>query len=389
MLSLCVRSAAVVLLAVALASCDRDAPPPAADAGAPAQAAVPVTTVRVAPQRVPIVLEAVGTTEGSREVEVRSRVAGILEKRLYVEGQPIAAGAPMFRIERAPFEIALAQARAQAAAAAARLAQARRDEERFRPLVASGFVSRKAYDDALSAVELAAAELQQAQAAIREAELNLGYTVVTAPLRGIAGRAQQSEGSLVAASGEGSSLTTINQIQPIWVLFSLAQADLDRLPEGGLSALRDAEVRLRTADAVPHPSTGRINFAARQIDPQLATQQLRAEFPNPEETLLPGQFVRVEIVAGALQDAFLVPQNAVMQTEKGTFVFVVDRESKAVIKPVQAGAWRGSDWIIRSGLQPGDQVVVDNLLKIQPGAPVEVIGQAEPPIADAAGAGGR
>lgn len=348
---------------------------------------MPATVVTVQPQRLPIVLTAVCTTEGSRDVEVRSRVPGILEKRLYKEGEPIAAGAPMFRIERAPFEIALGQARAQVAEAEARLAQARRDEERFQPLVEKGFVSRKAYDDARSAVELAAAQIKQAQAAVREAELNLSYTVVTAPLRGIAGRAQRSEGALISTTEEGSLLTTIAQIDPIWVRFSLSQSDVDRLPGSRLPGLQGADVHLVRQDGRRYPHVGRVNFAASEIDPRLATQQLRGEFPNPEETLLPGEFVRVELAAGELQDAFLVPQDAVVQTEKGAFVFVVDAESKAAMRPIEAGAWRGTDWIVRKGLQAGDRVIVDNLLKVRPGTPVQALApEGDAPVANAGAA---
>jgi membrane fusion protein (multidrug efflux system) len=370
-------------LAAVCTACNRE--PPAAKPAAAAPQAVPATVVTVQPQRLPIVLQAVGTTEGSREIEVRSRVSGILEKRLYQEGAPIAAGEPMFRIERAPFEIALGQARAQVAEAEARLAQARRDEERFRPLVSQGFVSRKAYDDARSAVEFAAAQIKQAQAVVREAELNLSYTLVTAPLRGIAGRALRSEGALISTTAEGSLLTTIAQIDPIWVRFSLSQSDVDRLPGARLPALQGAEVRLVRQDGRPYPHAGTVNFAASEIDPRLATQQLRAEFPNPEEVLLPGEFVRVELAAGELQDVFLVPQNAVVQTEKGEFVFVLDAAGRAAMRPVETGAWRGTDWIIRKGLAPGDRVVVDNLLKIRPGVPVQgVAPQDDAPVARAA-----
>ncbi len=373
----------VAALVAACAACDRDSPP--AQAATPASPqAVPAAVVEVAPQRVPIVLEAVGTTEGSREVEVRSRVSGILEKRLYQEGAPIDAGAPMFRIERAPFEIALGQARAQVSEAEARLAQARRDEERFRPLVAQGYVSRKAYDDARSAVELAAAQIKQAQAAVREAELNLSYTLVTAPVRGIAGRALRSEGTLVGTTAEASLLTTINQVHPIWVRFSLSQSDVDRLPGARLPSLRTAEVRLVQQDGRRYPLPGRVNFAASEIDPRLATQQLRAEFENPEETLLPGEFVRVELSAGELQDVFLVPQSAVMQTEKGSFVFVLGADGKAAMRPIETGAWRGADWIVRGGLNAGDRVIVDNLLKIRPGVPVKAVGADDAPVAKAA-----
>lgn len=338
---------------------------------------VPAKVMQITAQRVPIMLEAVGQTEGSKQVEVRARVAGILHKRLHNEGDTVRAGAPLFQIDRAPFEIALAQARAQLAQERAKQDKAQREVVRLKPLVGLRAISQRDYDDAVSTQQLQDATVLAAEAKVREAELNLSYTLVTAPVAGITGRAIHSEGSLIS-TGQDSLLTTINQIQPIWVRFSLSGSDLAKLPEGKLDRGGKTEVRLLLPNGSTYAAKGRLNFTATAIDPQLGTQQLRAEFDNPREQLLPGQFVRVQIVAGERSDAFLVPQTAVLQNEKGTFVFVLDEAGKAALRPVQAGDWVGTDWLILAGLQSGDRVVLDNLLKIRPGTTVTAVPDAAP-----------
>lgn len=348
-----------------------------AHAAAPAAAALPATVLRVEPQRVPIAVDAVGQVEGSKEVEVRARVSGILLKRSYKEGDVVSAGARLFKIDPAPFEIALAQARAQLAQEQARNDQARRDAARLKPLAEQKAVSRKEYDDANSSLKLSDATLQAAQANVRQAELNLSYTDVTAPVSGISGRAARSEGSLVSA-GTDSLLTTINQVDPIWVRFSLSESDLDKLPQRRLVRGAKTEVSLVLPDGTRYPVKGRLNFAATQIDPKLGTQQLRAEFDNPKVQLLPGQFVRVQLVAGMRDKVFLVPQTAVMEAEAGYMLFVLDKDDKAALRPVQLGDWIGSDWMVLGGLAAGDRVVVDNLLRLRPGATVKPLAPARP-----------
>jgi membrane fusion protein (multidrug efflux system) len=190
-----------------------------------------------------------------------------------------------------------------------------------------------------------------------------------APVAGVSGRAARSEGSLIS-TGADSLLTTVNQIDPIWVRFSLSGSDLAKLPDGRLSRGAGTDLRLLLPDGSAYAGKGRLNFTATQIDPKLATQQLRAEFDNPRQQLLPGQFVRVQIVAGERDNVFLVPQPAVLQTEQGSLVFVLDAQGKAALRPVKAGDWAGSDWMILGGLKAGDRVIVDNLLKIRPGSPV-------------------
>jgi membrane fusion protein (multidrug efflux system) len=360
------RTTAVCLTLVAvLCACGKGGPDDAPKPPPAVQAKILVAQ----PQRVPVRLELVGQVEGSKEVEVRARVAGILLKRLYNEGEVVRAGAPLFQIDPAPFEIAQAQARAQLAQERARNEQAKRESVRLKQLADEKAISQKEYDDATSNLKLSDATVQAAEANVKQAELNFSYTLVTAPVAGVSGRAARSEGSLIS-TGADSLLTTVNQIDPIWVRFSLSESDLAKLPDGRLSRGAGTELRLILPDGSAYAGKGRLNFTATQIDPRLATQQLRAEFDNPRQQLLPGQFVRVQLVAGERDNVFLVPQPAVLQTEKGSLVFVLDAQGKAALRPVKAGDWAGSDWMILGGLKAGDRVIVDNLLKIRPGSPV-------------------
>lgn len=376
------RSTVFAIACALLASaCGPKGPAPAAAPAAPPAAQARI--VEMQPQRVPVRLDVVGQVEGSKEVEVRARVAGILVKRIYREGDVVAAGAPLFQIDPAPFEIALAQARAQLAQERARNEQANREAARLKALAAERAISQKEYDDATSTSKLSAATLQAAEANVKQAELNLSYTLVSAPVAGVTGRAVRSEGSLISA-GADSLLTSIYQVDPIWVRFSLSESDLGKLPGGRLARGAATELKLVLPDGKPYEGRGRLNFTATQIDPRLATQQLRAEFDNPRQQLLPGQFVRVQLVAAERDNVFLVPQPAVLQTEKGALVFVVGDDGKAALRPVQLGSWVGSDWMILGGLKAGDRVVADNLLKIRPGTPVTA---AAPPAPASGGAG--
>lgn len=369
----------VVLIAAALllsaCSGDKSAQPAAA-----APQALAVTVIEVAPTQAPLVVEAVAQAEGAREVEVRARVSGILEKWLFREGEPVKAGQMLFRIERAPFEIALAQAKARLAEAQAVEEQTAREAQRLTGLVAEKAISQKEFDDARSASAVARAAVKSAEAAVREAELNLSYTQVTAPVAGVTGRAQRSEGSLVN-TGSDSLLTTIAQINPIWVRFSLSDNDLAAVP-GGRAAVRSfREVELQLPDGSILPQRGRINFSASRIDPALGTLEMRAEFANADAVVLPGQFVRARVIAGERDNVFLVPQAAVTQTESGPVVMLANADGKVEPRPVKLGQWQGKDWVVTGGLQAGDRVIVDNLIKLRPGAPVapRAAGEAAPP----------
>jgi membrane fusion protein (multidrug efflux system) len=322
---------------------------------------MPVAVVVARVTDVPVVIESVGRAEGSKEVEVRARVTGLIEQQRYHEGDRVKANAPLFLIEQAPFEIALAQARATLLQENARLEQARREAKRLGPLIAEHAVSQRDFDDATSAQRVAEASVAQAQAQLRQAELNLSYTRVVSPITGITGRAEKSQGSLVSPSD--GLLTRVTQTDPIWVRFSFSESELAQLRSGSAGA-----VKLLSAEGKPLGGTGKLNFAGSTVDPQLGTVQLRAEFANPDLLVLPGQFVRAQVNAGE-ERAVVVPQAAVFNGERGKAVWTV-KDGKALPAPVEVGAWVGEGWAVRKGLNEGDAVIVDNLLKLRPGAPV-------------------
>ena len=339
---------------------------------------VPVTTRTVEVSSAPIVLEAVGRTEGSKEVEIRARVSGIVQKQLYDEGSFVRAGAPLFQIERAPFEIALAQAKAAADQAEATNDQARREADRLAGLLASAAVSKRVAEEAATAYQVCdRCSSAAARAAVREAELNLSYTSVVAPIAGVTGRALHSEGSLVTANTDSSLLTTISQTHPVWVRFALSEAQ-----HYSLRGVGDEKsvVELVLANGQTYGERGRLNFAGSTVDQTLGTVQLRAEFPNPQLQILPGQFATVRLDAGT-QQVITVPQSAVLQGNQGRFVWTVGADGKAAQRPVEVGDWVGQDWIIRKGLNDGDTVILDNLMKLNPG--VAVVAQAQPTDAQA------
>ncbi len=330
--------------------------------------ALPVSALDVAPREVPISFEAVGRTEGSREVQVRARVAGILEAQLFQEGDTVKAGTPLFRIERAPFETELAQARGTLAQEVSRQELAQRELERLKTLVDRRAISQKEADQAAAAASQSAAAVQVAQARVRQAELNLSYTTVEAPIGGITGRAQQSVGSLVQPNNDSAMLTTMSRADPIWVRFSLSEAEFARLKntEG-----KRVEVKLQTADGAPYPESGKLNFSGSTVDAQTGTVQMRAELPNAKQKLLPGQYVRVQVIAGS-QNAITVPQSAVLQDQSGRFVWVAGADGKAIPRPIRAGSWVGNDWIVLDGLKAGETVITDNLIRLRPGTLVQV-----------------
>ena len=328
------------------------------------QMAMPVGVISIEPRDVPISAEAVAQTEGAKEIEIRPRVGGILLKRLYQEGTAVEAGQPMFLIDPVPYQNALAQAQAQLIEQQARVEQTIREESRLKELLSTKSISKREYDNAVSENAIVNAALQQAKIRVRDAKLNLSYTTVTAPVKGISGRRQLSEGVLIQANT--SLLTTIIQLSPIWVGFSLSDNELKRFG-GYLSEKNVLNVTLILPDGTEYDQNGKLNFAARRIDPALGTQQLRATFDNSDQRLLPGQFVRVRITAGEQKGIFLIPQTAVLTSDLGKVVYVVNKKNEAVMQPVVTGKWVGKNWVVTEGLKAGDKVIVDNLIKLRPG----------------------
>jgi membrane fusion protein (multidrug efflux system) len=357
-----VRLLGGTLLILPLAACIGNSP---AESGHSAQTgipAMPVSVTVVHKEMLPVALEAVGQTEGSREVNVQARVSGLLERTLFKEGEPVKAGAPLVTIERAAYENALQQARAELAQRQVQAEQTHREAQRLKALAEDKAISQREYDDAVSSERLAAAALESARAALRNAELNLSYTSVTAPISGVTGRAAKSQGNLLTPGSDGQ-LTTITQTDPLWVRFSLSADEANRLRQS-----KKADVKLTTSSGQQLLAGGRLNFSASTVDTRMGTVQLRAEFANPDLAVMPGQFVRVQLLAGETA-AFRVPQVAVTQTEEGRLVWIA-RDGKAVQAPVETGPWVGNEWSIYKGLADGDQVITDNLIKLRPDAPV-------------------
>jgi membrane fusion protein, multidrug efflux system len=374
------------VLSLALAACGPSGGSHGAPGGMPPAA---VSTMTVQPQTVLAPFQYTGQTAGSREVEVRARVRGILLARHFTEGGRVKKGESLYTIDPAPFRAALAKAQADVAAVRARLEQARRNAARLRPLFADRAVSQKEYDDAASAEAIGEADLKAAEARRVEAQLDLAYTRVEAPVSGIAGRSLPSEGTLV--SGPELLLTTITQVDPIWVNFGIPDADQLRMRReadaGRLVLPRDGrfEVRLTLADGHTYARTGWLTFSDVRVSGQTGTSEARAVLPNPAGDLRPGQFVRVTLSGATRPEAVLVPQRAVLEGPQGKFVYVVDEKSTAQPRPVEVGEWAGSDWIITGGLKPGDRVIIDGVLRIGPGAPVQAAGaNGGPPAAQAA-----
>ena len=365
----------LVLLVASLAACNKKtegATPP----GGMAMPAMPVSVIELQTTSVPISAEAVAQTEGAKEVEIRPRVGGILLKKLFEEGASVKEGQAMFLIDPVPFQIALSNAKAQLAQQQSRVEQTQREAQRLQGLLATQSISQRESDNAASDNAVARASLAQYEASVREAQLNLSYTTVTSPLSGVAGRFEFSEGSLVSANT--SLLTKVSQISPIWVRFSLSDNEFAQLG-GRLTQANVKSVALILPDGKEYTSKGKLNFAASSIDPQLGTQQLRAVFENADKTLLPGQFVRVRVTTGDKDGVFVVPQVAVSTNDQGKFVYVVNEKSEAIVKPIVVGNWVGSDWVVLSGLKSGEKVIVDNVIKLHPGAPVAPHPAGAPP----------
>ena len=338
-----------------------------------------VTVVTAEAQPLPVSWEYVGQTVGSREVEVRARVTGILLSRNFTEGARVKKGQSLFTIDPKPFEAALARAVADVAAAEARYEQARRNAARMKPLYAEKAVSQKEHDDAVSAEAIGAADVKAAQARLTEARLNLAYTKVEAPVSGITTRAIPSEGTLV--SGPNVLLTSVVQVDPMWVNFGIADNEQARINKdaqsGSLKLPRAFEVELRLPDGSIYPHRGKLDFADVRVSTQTGTREARAEVPNPDGALRPGQFVRVVLKGASIPNAVTVPQRAVLEGPQGKFVYVVDEKSTAQARPVEAGKWSGDQWVISAGLKGGERVIVDGVMKIGPGAPVKVAEKKE------------
>lgn len=361
--------------ALTLAACQPEAPK------APPQMPPPeVSTIVLAPRDVPLAFEYVGQTLGSREVEIRARVAGILLSRNFEEGAAVTAGQSLYSLDPAPFQAAVARNEADLVAAQARLARAERDAERLKGPLEARAVSQKEYDDAVSAREVAAADVKAAQARLTEARLSLAYTRVESPIAGVASRSLKSEGTLV--SGPDMLLTTVSRVDPMHVIFGIPdteQARLRRAVEAKQITLPPDgrfEVKVALADGTAYSRSGRLAFSDVRVNPATGTSEAKAELANPKGELRPGQFLRVTLAGARRPAAIVVPQRAALEGPQGKFVYLVE-DGKAAIRPVELGEWTGNEWVVLSGLKAGERVIVDGVFKIGPGAPVRAVDLGE------------
>ncbi len=341
------------------------------------QAAPPppeVGVVDAKPQTLPLQRELVGRLSPYRSADVRARVAGVLQKRVYEEGSTVKEGQVLFLIDPAPLQASLSSAEAALASARASYANARATANRARSLAPQSYVSKSDLDNAEATERSAAAAVQQAQAAVATARINLGYARVTAPIAGQAGKQQVTEGALVG-QGDVTLLTTVDQIDPLYVNFSMTADELSALraaqDKGAVALAGDGKttVQVNLPDGTPYAQEGTLDFSSTTVDAATGTVSLRAQLPNPNHILLPGSFVSFKANLGERNNAFLLPQQAVQRDTQGGYVLVVGKDGKVVRKNVTLDNQQGGNWLISSGLAAGDQVIVSGVQKVKEGAP--------------------
>lgn len=362
------RVAASVALALALGACGHSAPP---------AAAVPtVGVVTVQPQTVPLTKDFVGRLSAYRSANVVARVAGVLLKRDYQEGSEVKAGQALFEIDPAPFKAALANANGQLAEAEAAATNARFNAHQAQALAPRGYVSKTDLQNALAAERTTAAAVQAARANVETARINLGYTHVVSPIAGRAGEQQVTEGALVG-QGSATLLTTIDQIDPLYVNFTMSVNELDELRAaqhaGSISLTQPGKttVNVSLPNGTAYPQQGTVDFSSPSVDPSTGSVNLRAVLPNPGFTLLPGSYVNLTANLGEQRNRYLVPQAAVQRDITGAYVLVVDKSGNVDHRNVTTAGVRGNDWIVSAGLAPGDRVIVSGIQTVQLGKPAK------------------
>jgi membrane fusion protein (multidrug efflux system) len=336
---------------------------------------IDVTTIAVQARDVPVTAVYVAQTQSSQAVNIQARVSGFLDKRVYTEGSVVKSGQVLFQMDKKPFQ---AQVDAQTAAMQrnqASLQVAAANLARTKPLAEQNALSQKDLDDAQGQYEQSAAAVEQAKAQLEQAKLDLSYTTITSPVTGVSSYAAVADGTYVNA--QNSQLTTVSVLTPMWVNFSVSENEMEgirrevksghlRLPASG-----DFIVEIELGDGTLFPHKGRITFADPSYNSQTGTFLIRAAVDNPSGMLRPNQYVRTRLIGAVRPNAIVVPQRAVQQGAKGQFVWVVNKQSQAEVRPVQVGEWKGEDWFIAQGLSSGDVVIVDGTLRLAPGTPVK------------------
>lgn len=359
--------AAPLALALALSACgggqETKAPPPPT-----------VSVLAVREQPLSISTELPGRTVAYETSDVRPQVNGLIEERLFAEGDTVRAGQPLYRIDAAPYRAAVASARAALSKAQATIGATEALARRYGELVKINAIARQDYDNAVGSAGQARADIAAQRAALQAAQIDLARTVIRAPISGRIGRSLTTTGGLVAA-GQTTALTTIQRIDPVYVDIPQSSADVLKLRQqiaaGQLTRDGKARVQLILEDGSTYKLEGTLLFTDVTVDQTTGSQVLRAVFPNPDGLLLPGMFVRAKLVQGTVQNAILVPQQAVSRDERGDpVVMVVGADKKVAPRPVKTSGTSGANWIVTSGLRNGDRVIVEGGMMLQPGMPV-------------------
>ncbi|TAL87592.1 MAG: efflux RND transporter periplasmic adaptor subunit [Rhodanobacter sp.] len=335
-----------------------------------------VGVLKAQAQSSPLTKALVGRLSAYRSADVRARVPGVLLSRDYAEGTDVRKGQLLFQIDPAPLKAALNASLASLAQAQATFTNNKIAAQRARQLAPKGYISKSALDTAEAAERTAAAAVQAARANVASARINLGYASVRSPIAGRAGQQQVTEGALVG-NGSATLLTTVDQINPLYVNFAMSASSMEQMQQaqsrGGvtLAQANKASVQITLPDGSPYAESGLVDFSSSTVDPATGSVNLRAKIANPKYRLLPGMYVSVKANLGEQHKVFLIPQQAVLRDTGGAYVLVVGRDGKVVRKDVNAIDMRGGDWVITSGLQAGDQVVVSGVQKVKPGAPAK------------------
>lgn len=371
-----VMAAWIAVASMGLAGCNKKPP---AQAAPP----VPVTVMTVTQKETPVDFEFTAQTQSSREVEIRARVDGFLDKRVYTEGSLVQAGQIMFEMDRKPFDAALQTAKGSLAQQQARLTVSKANLARVLPLAAQNALSQKDRDDAIGDEKQAEAAVISAQGQVQSAELNLSYTIIRSPLRGLSSFAREQEGSYVTPT-QGGLLTYVYQLDPMWVNFSISENELlryrEQVSKGVLRFPPDNQfdVTVILADGSVFPQKGRIDFTNPAFSSETGTFQVRAVFANPKGTLRPNQFVRARVSGAVRPNALLVPQRAVLQGSKSHFLWVVDSDNKPHQRVVEVGEWHGDDWFVTDGLHSGERVIVDGAIRVAADSQLKITGEPAP-----------
>jgi membrane fusion protein (multidrug efflux system) len=368
-------------MALLLASCGDDK---ASAPGLGGQMPPPeVSVITIEPGKLALSSELPGRLEAVRNAEVRARVPGVVLQRVFREGSDVKEGDVLFRIDPAPFKAAFDSATAAVARAEALRDNAKAQADRAASLIGKQMISKADYDLAQANAKQTIADVAAAKAALETARLNLGYATVTAPISGRIGRALVTEGALVG-QGEATKLAQIQQVSSVYVNFSQSSAEVLRLRQalasGSFKKDGSADVTIKLEDGSEYPQKGHLLFSDLAVDPSTGSVSLRAEIPNPDHLLLPGMYVRVKLEQAVDSNAITVPQRALQRGPKGAFVMLV-KDGKVAVQPVQTSVAQGDVWQVTSGLTGGEQVIVEGLQKIQPGAPVHAVPFGAAPVA--------